>query len=435
MKNLFIALILIALSLQGSIAQNTPKVYTKGAMKDMGTTYPLEVWLDSLPNKSNLFAMGPYDKMKGEITVFDGKPYFATAFVKDKGVVSQSWDIRSPFFVYSNVNDWEEFNLNGPINSIQEIQEKVAELALGKGYDLKEPFAFRIAGKFNQITAHIVTPRSPEIEGYKPDVKSQKFLLENNNGELLGFYSEQHQGIFTGSNSFVHIHFLKDDQTIMGHLDEITTGNQSFKLYLPKKQPVIKTSMQVNDTDFSKGRLGNIQNIDLDDLVKFHGHLCDGLVVGHLALQMAMNELYPDGIIDRTNTRIVSKASPCLTDAAIYTTGGRYQFNTFYISNDMDELFTVQRMDTQRAVAVKMIKGLKPAKIDQLGALAIKGELTACDLDKLKGMEDDFTELLLSTDSIDNFTLTEVTDFKWSPVLKNDYIKTDILNKNKTKCE
>ncbi|WP_394331308.1 FmdE family protein [Pricia antarctica] len=40
--------------------------------------------------------------------------------------------------------------------------------------------------------------------------------------------------------------------------------------------------------------------IDSDDLVKFHGHLCDGLVVGHLALQLAMHELYPDGIIDRT---------------------------------------------------------------------------------------------------------------------------------------
>ena len=358
MRKIVLFLLLISFSFLSSKAQNTPKIHTVGAMKDMGTTYPFEVWLDTLPNKSYMFAMGPYDKMKGEITVFDGKPFFATAFVKDKGVVSQSWDIRSPFFVYSNVKDWEEFTLNGPINSTQEIQGKVAALAISKGYDLKQPFAFRIAGKFNQITAHIVTPRSPEIEGYRPDVKSQKFFLENNNGELLGFYSEQHQRIFTGSNSFVHIHFLKDDQTFMGHLDEITSGTQSFKLYLPKKPALVKTVMQVNDTDFSKGRLGNIQNIDLDDLVKFHGHLCDGLVVGHLALQRAMQELYPDGIVDRTNTRIVSKASPCLTDAAIYLTGGRYQFNTFCISNNMDALFTVQRLDTQRAVAVHMKKGL-----------------------------------------------------------------------------
>lgn len=250
-----------------------------------------------------MLAIGPYDKMKGEITVFDGKPFFATALVKDKAIVGQNWDMRSPFFVYSNVKDWKEFSLIGPLNSPLEIQEKVADIAKSKGYDLKKPFAFRIAGIFDQITAHIVTPRTPEIVGYKPDVKSQKFFLENNIGELLNFYSEQHQGIFTGTKSFVHVHFLRDDQTFMGHLDEIGTGHQSFKLYLPKKQPVVKTAMQVNGTDFSKGRLGNIQHIDLDDLVKFHGHHCDGLVVGHLALLAALYELqYPDGVVDRTNS-------------------------------------------------------------------------------------------------------------------------------------
>ncbi|MFZ1807461.1 MAG: formylmethanofuran dehydrogenase subunit E family protein [Cyclobacteriaceae bacterium] len=172
----------------------------------------------------------------------------------------------------------------------------------------------------------------------------------------------------------------------------------------------------------------------MNDLVKFHGHLCDGLVVGHLALQQAMNNLYSDGIIDRTNTRIVSKSSPCLTDAAIYTTGGRYQFNTFYVSDNMDGLFTVQRIDNGKSVVVRLNDGIKPQEIDQLGAKAARGELSACDLDKLKGMEDDFADKLLTSNPEDNFTLTEITDFKWIPVLKSDFVKTDILNKNKSKC-
>src|SRR6056297_194624 len=304
--NSVLILMITAFLAQNLNSQIIPKVYTKGAMKDMGTSYDLKVWLDTLPDKSNLFAMGPYDKMKGEITVFNGKPFFASAFIKDKAIVSQSWDIRSPFLVYSNVKDWEEFQFDGAIGSVAEIQKKVAEIAKDKGYNLNEPFAFRIAGEFDELTTHIVTPRSPAIEGYRPDVKSQKFVLESTTGELLGFYSEQHQGVFTGSASFVHVHYLKDDQTFMGHLDHITTANNTLKLYLPKKQTAIKTGMRVNDTNFSKGRLGNIQNIDLDDLVKFHGHLCDGLVLGHLALQRAMAELYPEGTVDRTNTRIVS---------------------------------------------------------------------------------------------------------------------------------
>jgi acetolactate decarboxylase len=403
-------------------------------MNTMGSTYDLQVWLDTLPDKSNLFAMGPYDRMKGEITVFDGKPFFASAFKEGKMAISQSWDIRSPFFVYSNVKQWVEFNLEGPLNSIEEIQEKVAKIAENQGYDIKEPFAFRISGEFEQITAHIVTPRNADVEGYRPDVKSQDFSFKNEIGQIIGFYSEKHQGIFTGSKSFIHVHYLRDDQTFMGHLDKITTPNKLFKLYLPKKQTSVKTGMRVNDTDFSKGRLGNIQNIDLDDLIKFHGHLCDGLVVSHLALQQALQEIYPNGVIDRTNTRVVSNSSPCLTDAAIFTTGGRYQFNSFYVSNDMDALFTVQRIDTKKAYTVKMKKGFKPQEIDKLGALAIIGELPACDLNRLKQLENDFTETLLTTDPKDNFIVTEIVDFKWNPVLKNDYIKTDILNKNKANC-
>lgn len=241
------------------MAQNTPKVFTKGAMKDMGTSYDLKIWLDTLTDKSNLYGMGPYDRMKGEIMVVNGKPFFASAFVEGKAVVSQSWDIRSPFFVYSNVKDWEEFDLTGPINSVEEIQKKVATIAKNKGYDLNEPFAFRVVGQFDKMSTHIVTPRNPEVEGYRKNVNSQIFTLDNSTGELLGFYSEKHQGIFTGSKSFVHVHFLKGDQTFMGHLNEITTGDKTFKLYLPKRHTTIETGMSVNDTDFSKGRLGNIQ--------------------------------------------------------------------------------------------------------------------------------------------------------------------------------
>lgn len=195
-----------------------------------------------------------------------------------------------------------------------------------------------------------------------------------------------------------------------------------------------KYSIKTVDTDFSKGRLGLEHDITLEDLEKFHGHLCDGLVVGLQALDEAFKVLYPNEKIDRTNTRIVSKASPCLTDVAIYLTGGRYQFNTFYVSNDIKGIFVVQRMDTQKAVIVNMNKGVKPDEIDRLGSLAVKGELNGCQLDKLKKMEDDFSDFLLKNNPSENFTIKEISDFKWNPILKNDFIKTDILNKNKSNC-
>ncbi|HFB99641.1 MAG TPA: hypothetical protein ENJ53_02440 [Phaeodactylibacter sp.] len=193
-------------------------------------------------------------------------------------------------------------------------------------------------------------------------------------------------------------------------------------------------SIKVNDTDFSKGRLGLQHEITLDDLEKFHGHLCDGLVVGFLGINEGLKKLYPDGIVDRTNTRIVSKSSPCLTDVAVYVAGGRYQFNSFYVSNDINGFYIIQRKDNGKSVSIAMNKGVKPPEINVLGAKAVKGELPACDLDKLKKLEDDFSKKLLSSNPKDNFTVTEINNFEWNPVLKNDYTKTDILNKNKSNC-
>ncbi len=191
----------------------------------------------------------------------------------------------------------------------------------------------------------------------------------------------------------------------------------------------------VIDTDFSKGRLDLQHEITLQDIEKFHGHLCDGLVVGFLGIHQGLKALYPNGIVDRTNTRIVSKSSPCLTDVAVYVTGGRFQFNTFYVDNAIENgFYIIQRIDNGKTVKVAMNSGVKPAEINILGKKAIQRELPACDLDKLKRLEDNFSKKLLSEDPKNNFTVTEIKDFKWQPILKNDYLKTDILNKDAKKC-
>ncbi|MEO2050123.1 MAG: acetolactate decarboxylase [Allomuricauda sp.] len=211
-----------------------PHVHYSGAMNAMGNTYDYNMWLDSIPNKSHLFGMGPYDKMKGEITVVDGTPYFATAFVEGSYHVGENWDIRAPFFVYAHVDQWKSFKLKGNFKTVNDIQDAVSKIAKANGYDTSQPFPFKIKGTFDVLTAHIVTPRNPEVEGFRKGVKSQKFSFERSKGELIGFYSEHHQGIYTHHDSFVHVHFLMKDKSFMGHLDDIDTNNGTFKLFLPK---------------------------------------------------------------------------------------------------------------------------------------------------------------------------------------------------------
>jgi len=176
-------------------------------------------------------------------------------------------------------------------------------------------------------------------------------------------------------------------------------------------------SIKVLDTDFSKGRLQNVQSITLNDAVKLHGHLCDGLVVGFLGLKETLYKLYPDSIIDRTNNRIVSKPSPCLTDIAIFMTGARYQYNTYYVSDGIKYQFIVQRIDNEKTYGVKLKSGLMPTAIDSL-----------------RKLESQFSTFLLSKNPQTLFIIEEIKNYKWLPVLKGNFLKTDVLNKKLQNC-
>lgn len=195
-----------------------------------------------------------------------------------------------------------------------------------------------------------------------------------------------------------------------------------------------KISFITIDTDFSKGRLTHKQTINLSDLEKLHGHLCDGLVVGALAIQQAMEELYPNQLIDRTNLRIVSKPSPCLTDVAFYLTGGRYQFNTFYVDTTFKGLYIIQRIDNNKTVSVSLNNGVKPSAIDSLGTMAANQQLSSCGIDSLRTIENDFINYLYKVTPDKIFTVTTLDNFTWQPVFKN-FSKTDILNKNIPNCD
>jgi acetolactate decarboxylase len=190
----------------------------------------------------------------------------------------------------------------------------------------------------------------------------------------------------------------------------------------------------VVDTDFSKGRLGHEQVVTLNDLITFHGHWCDGLVVGALGLGEALKELYPNTLIDRTDLRIISRSSPCLTDVAVMLTGGRAQFGTFQVSDTIPGLYLVQRISDRRAFSVKLRPGVKPAAIDSLSRFAVAGTLSPCGLDSLQAIEEQFGADLLAQDPKTTYTVEELTAFEWPASTFPTYTKIDILNKNAPRC-
>lgn len=91
-------------------------------------------------------------------------------------------------------------------------------------------------------------------------------------------------------------------------------------------------------------------------------------------------------------------------------------------------------MDNEKTFGIKLKPGLMPTSIDSLGKLATKGELDACGIDNLRKLESEFSNFLLSKKPQDLFIIEEVKNFQWKPVLKSNFLKTDIINKKLQNC-
>jgi formylmethanofuran dehydrogenase subunit E len=190
----------------------------------------------------------------------------------------------------------------------------------------------------------------------------------------------------------------------------------------------------VLDTESSHGRYSqSIKEITFDDLVKFHGHACDGLYRGTYALSVAFKTLFPNGVIDRTDLRAISHNSPCLGDAASYLTGARVRFGTQDVLNDPGVWYILQKISTGESIEVTEDNGFFPAEIANAEASLISAsrEELPEKLDRLKSLQDNWVKnTLLKTRPEDHYHVRKI-EYKWREVpYSNKGIRTDIIFKD-----
>jgi acetolactate decarboxylase len=432
-----ITVIFIVLFSSSLIAQ--VKVKTVSAMKPvmMGEDLSAHVSLDTLTQLPHLYAVCPLNRLQGEVTIIDGEIYKSTVNSKGQIETSRTFEGTAPFMVYTQVDRWIPIKVSAFIQSENDLQALIEKVAKENGIDTESAFPFKVEGKFDTVRFHIISkPLKEKKHNHELHDKAKKHFIETSiKGTLVGFFSKHHQGVFTHRGSFTHVHFLDQMESMTGHLENITVDSELTICIPSNVQGLGDLQIETLDTDFSKGRLKNHQTAHIEDLVKFHGHLCDGLVLGFIGMKEVLFKLFPDSLIDRTNVRVVSRSSPCITDAGIYLSGGRYQFNTFYVSDSIEYLYVVQRIDNEKAFGIKTKQGLVPAEIKLLGAKALKGELDACQLNELRTLEDNFIIQLLNAPSEDLFESVELQNFVWKSPLPQTFLKTDVLNKNKPGCE
>ncbi len=213
-------------------AYHPSSVQVAGAMKNVMRKGQLQdrIALDTIKDKKGVYGLGPNSHLRGELLVMDGQVYVSKVGIDSSMVVETITNGAAPFFVYAKVSDWKAVPMPEEIKNIEQLQNFLEQITK----DIKTPFAFRLAGQVAHASIHIQNlPKGTRVTSPQEAHQGQKsYKLVEEPVEVLGFYSTQHQGVFTHHDSYIHMHLINEDKSKMGHLDGLEM--EEMVLYLPK---------------------------------------------------------------------------------------------------------------------------------------------------------------------------------------------------------
>lgn len=211
------------------------EVHTKGKAKSVmhGTDLSSKIDLKNI-EQEDLIGVGPVNQLQGEITAFNGVIYKSTLTKNKEISTSVIKSIQAPFFVYSNVVEWKKIELEVDLNSMITLQNLIHDVLQQNNYSLDKAWPFRIHGNFNQLNFHIIMKDLNQTKHSHEIHKASKALFNRSNqkGDLIGFYSEHHEGVFTHKGQYIHVHYLDNERSETGHLDDIYIKGK-IEIYIP----------------------------------------------------------------------------------------------------------------------------------------------------------------------------------------------------------
>jgi acetolactate decarboxylase len=140
-------LIIICVPLGTGCSEKEPPVtvvHTAGAMRNVMQRGELlgTISIDTISNKEHLFGLGPLENLAGEILVTDGFAYQSKVVNDTTLKVEETLAIKAPFFVYMNVDEWNEVIIPDSILSLQQLESFLDQFS----ESVEDPFAFRLMG-------------------------------------------------------------------------------------------------------------------------------------------------------------------------------------------------------------------------------------------------------------------------------------------------
>lgn len=191
--------------------------------------------LQDLGDVNHLFAIGPLEGLKGEITINDGKPSISTLTQDKKQKDISSFKHRAIFLVYGSTKEWQEIEIDKDLNSLNEIEQFVKESAASNNLPLNKAFPFKIEGVSDDITYHIIYKQDNKPHNKKEHQYSKiKFSKKNESNTIIGFWSDaEGEGVYTHPNKRTHMHYISGVSKDSGHIDAIKL-NSGAVLFIPK---------------------------------------------------------------------------------------------------------------------------------------------------------------------------------------------------------
>jgi acetolactate decarboxylase len=212
----------------------TGEVNWAGAQRNViqGGDLSAHVELSKLRKLRHLYAVGPLEGLVGEVTIIARRPYIAKV-VRKQLVVTEDWAVGACFLAYADVPSWRRFRLPKGVSNLGELEAALPRIARAAGIDTLKPFPFLIEGQATSVVFHILnrTDDRPHDEERHEAIKV-RYEQKDTWGRAIGFYSENHCGVFIPKGKRVHVHFVDDDAVASGHVDEITFGPNVY-LKLP----------------------------------------------------------------------------------------------------------------------------------------------------------------------------------------------------------
>ena len=190
------------------------------------------VSLERFDGLESLYAVGPLDQARGEVSIYDSIPLISEVHDGRVNVTIDSCR-HAAFLVYAIVENWRRVTVRNPIKTEQQLENHLLAWAVTSGIDVDQPFAFLLNGLIAQATFHILCNRGRGTYNAERHEKSKvRFPIANESVEVIGFYSRCHRGIFTPRDSNFHMHVRTLDNRFSGHL-EAFNWEYGVMLYLP----------------------------------------------------------------------------------------------------------------------------------------------------------------------------------------------------------